>query len=164
MDDRLCHSVGLALLGRVGSTHFESIEGAAGSGLLDHVGEFVRQQPVDALRTRLILSRAKHDVAANRVCQTVHRLCRLSRFPICMDPHLAEVMAEAWFEKCAGLRIQRLAGRTKYVVHNERRRIRTAAGCLALSPVLLASFALASRASRSSDTRTCVVVFQRAQA
>ncbi len=71
--------------------------------LLHHMGELVSQKTLAFIRCGRILTRPEDDVRPNGIRAGTHPLRRFRRTSIRMDPHLAEVVTEAWLHCGAGL-------------------------------------------------------------
>ena len=95
------------------------------------MGQFMRQQVLPGIGLRRIAVGAEDYIWADGVGERPDRLRRFRRPGIGMDPDLAEVLSEAWFEEGTGRAVERLARRTEYLVYQRWR----FGGVLVLQPV-----------------------------
>jgi len=63
----------------------------------------------------MVLARTEVNVLSDGERQCVNRLRCFRCFAIRVNPHLAEVVAEAWLKKCASGRIKGLARRAQHI-------------------------------------------------
>jgi hypothetical protein len=119
----------------------------------------VGEQPHSALRLRIVLARTKVNVPPDGERSCVNRLHCFCCFAIRVNPHVAKVVAKAWFNKCARGRIEGLARRVKHFVnidwhfpltlspttgeYGALQRLRADQGCLGVLPRVF--LALATR-------------------
>src|SRR4029077_968731 len=75
------------------------------SDLLDRMGQFMCEQLFTALRSRLVLSFGKDDIASRCVGQRPNRAGGLACRSIRMNPQVAEVLSEARLEISARGRV-----------------------------------------------------------
>ena len=85
------------------------LEGASPC-LLNGVSQLVRQKLSAGTSLRRILARAEDHITTQRIGERIDRPRRFRSVRAGMHAHLAEVVAEAWFEEGSSDSIQRLAG------------------------------------------------------
>ena len=95
-----------------------------GLTLLEHVGEFMGDEPSPALRRRHVLAGGEDDVAAKRVGTRLQRSCRQRGGTVGVDPHGREVGTEAVLECGLDRRLERAPGALQRHVDRARRRPR----------------------------------------
>jgi len=80
------------------------------TGLLQGVSQLVRQKLSAGTSLRRILARTEDHITTHRIGERIDRSRRFRSVGAGMHAHLAEVVAEAWFEEGSSDSIQRLAG------------------------------------------------------
>ena len=78
--------------------------------LLERMREFVSEESAPVITRRRILVGVEDEVASHRVSARIHGARGFSCARISVDPHVTEVVPEAWFHEPARRGIERLTG------------------------------------------------------
>jgi hypothetical protein len=128
------------LLERIsGLTHRQLVERRLAPALLQHMRQFMSDQPSSRPVGWLVLTGVEHEVISDGVCKRVDRSRGFRRALRGVHTHMAEIVTEDRLEVGANRVIQRLACRAQLLAH-DRRNQRLAKACrLTLEPPALAS-------------------------